>query len=123
MIIHGGRPLFDRFEAGRVLQRYMPAKDALQWLEKDRERDPLLQYEVLNGQAFYRPTDLQHFVVQHIYPHAQIDFGLRRAGEDRRVHVDRRRNPLRVLGPLVERRHYDRPDRRGTMPDRRSRAQ
>jgi len=111
MINSAGERLLNQFEAGGILQRYMPKKNVLQWLEKDRMSDPILRYSVVEGEVYYRPADLQHFVVQYIYPHAHIDFSERRMSE-RRAGRDRRRNPEVHLAPGIERRHRGEGDRR-----------
>ncbi len=71
-------------QAAGFLQRFLPGRDARVWLEQDRRYNPLIPFQVLDGEIFYNESDVVRFV-QKIAPGARL-----RTGTDRRNHPERR---------------------------------
>lgn len=106
-------------EASMLLQRFMPHKSAINWLECDRRFDPVIAFSYRGGEVFYRSGDLEYFVRRHLAAGAVVDFSERRVRDDRRL-VERRHNPQLRLTASAERRRAYVIDRRGGLtPDRR----
>jgi hypothetical protein len=99
-------------EASLLLQRFMPHKNAQVWLAHDRQFDPAIPFSHRGGEVFYRSVDLENFVQHHLLPHSGVDFSDRRAREDRRMRVERRRTSNLRLTPAAERRRAYANDRR-----------
>jgi hypothetical protein len=117
---HSARWLTE-YEASLLLQRFMPYKSAVSWLQHDRRHDPVIPFSNQGGEIVYRSSDLENFVHHHLAPGAQVDFSERRVRVDRRVRVERRHHPDLRLVPSAERRRAHTFDRRGGLaPDRRA---
>lgn len=119
--------LLDEAQAAEFLQPFLLHKNSAQWLASDRQQNPVISFILIAGKPYYSQDDLLEFIDRLIKP-AKMYFingvpaGIdRRAGDDRRNGVDRRAHAEIHLQSNVERRHYERPDRRlrGEM-DRRS---
>lgn len=113
-------------EAAGLLQRVMPGRDAVAWLEADRRFAPILPVFVRAGGVWYREED-----VRGLARRLREDIALRTGhvrrlqGERRQRREDRRqsgerRSRLRAES-VVERRLLLRPDRRSDL-DRRIRG-
>lgn len=107
-------------EASMLLQRFMPHKSAINWLDRDRRFDPVIPFSYRDGEISYRSDDLEYFVRHHLAPGAGVDFSERRLRDDRRLRLERRHNPNLRLTASAERRRAHVLDRRGELaPDRR----
>ena len=119
---HSLRWVSDR-EASTLLQGFMPDKTAQAWLENDRKIDPVVPFSYSNGEVRYRSINLEQFILLYLAPGAKVDFFEQRKRSERRLAMDRRRNPEIRLSPAAERRHGRTPDRREEITiDRRSAA-
>ena len=108
-------------EASLLLQRFMPRKNAVSWLEHDRRFDPVIPFSNQGDEVFYRSCDLEYFVQHCLAPGVDVDFSERRLRVDRRARIERRHHPDLRLTPSAERRHAYTFDRRGGLaPDRRA---
>ena len=111
-------------EAAKLLQEFMPNKDARQWLLTDAQHDPVIPRILRAGEPHYDMSDLAAFVVRFLDPMANLH-GVPRGVELQGSHIDRRRGPDRrvnpplLLGAGIERRNYSRGDRRGTGAEQR----
>lgn len=114
-------------QAAGFLQRFMPNREAVTWLENDRQYSPVIPF-VADGEAIlYREEDLLRFVRQ-LNPSAAV-----RIRQDRRDHHERRethaerrqdddrRGARRRARNDLDRRFAVRPDRRCDL-DRRIRG-
>lgn len=119
--------LLDEAQAAEFLQPFLLHKNSAQWLASDRQQNPVISFILIAGKPYYAQDDLLEFIDRLIKP-AKMYFingvpaGIdRRAGDERRSHSDRREHAEIQLQSNVERRRYERPDRRlrGEM-DRRS---
>lgn len=109
------------------LQRFMPHRNAAEWLENDRRNHPVLPFLNQGNATFYFEDDLTRFV-QKITAEAVLRTAERRKENDRRVmEMDRRANPDRrrkrrqVTATNRDRRSATSRDRRGEL-DRRLRG-
>jgi hypothetical protein len=105
-------------EAAKLLQQFMPNKDARQWLRTDAQHDPVIPRILRGGEPHYDMNDLAAFVLRFLDPMAHlhgVPRGVQLQGSqlDRRRSPDRRVNPPLLLGAGIERRDYSRGDRRG----------
>ena len=114
-------------QASALLQRHMPEKDALAWLEADRKNDPLIPFTEINGQIFYSEFSLLDFLPhiasgRHIRsnPDRRINGDKRacRTGNERRLSTDRRRTAAKDVVDSLDRRFMPGHDRRSDI-DRR----
>jgi len=110
--------LLTESQAAEFLQPFLLHKNAAQWLASDRQQNPVISFLLINGQPHYAQDDLLEFIDRLIKP-AKMYFvngvpaGIdRRSGQDRRDGTDRRANSERQLQANVERRRFERPDRR-----------
>jgi hypothetical protein len=107
-------------DAAKLLQEFMPNKNARQWLLTDAQHEPVIPCILRGGQPHYDMSDLAAFVVRFLDPMARVEAAPRTATIDQRVDrrrgADRRLNPPLLLAPGVERRDYSRGNRRGTGP-------
>lgn len=119
--------LLDEAQAAEFLQPFLLHKNSAQWLASDRQQNPVISFILIAGKPYYAQDDLLEFIDRLIKP-AKMYFingvpaGIdRRAGDERRNQNDRRAHAEIQLQSNVERRRYERPDRRlrGEM-DRRS---
>lgn len=119
--------LLDEAQAAEFLQPFLLHKNSAQWLASDRQQNPVISFILIAGKPYYAQDDLLEFIDRLIKP-AKMYFingvpaGIdRRAGDERRSQSDRRAHAEIQLQSNVERRRYERPDRRlrGEM-DRRS---
>ena len=113
-------------EAAALLQPYMSGKNAVAWLVRDSQYDPLIPCNAREGQTWYRRADLAQFVQKTFGGSATFNdmankMLSERRGQERRAGIDRRQR-LRVrLAPGIERRRGDGTDRRfGRDFDRRT---
>lgn len=105
-------------EAAKLLQEFMPNRDARRWLLTDARHDPVIPRILRAGEPHYDMNDLAAFVVRFLDPMAHlhgVPRGVQLQGSqlDRRRNSDRRMNPPLLLGAGIERRDYSRGDRRG----------
>ena len=108
-------------EASLILQRFMPHKSAIVWLDHDRRVDPVIPFSHHGDEVVYRSDDLEHFVRHYLVSQAEVDCSERRVRVDRRLRIERRHNPSVRLTASAERRHAHANDRRGGFtPERRS---
>lgn len=111
----------DPVAASALLQRFMPSKNALQWLNHDREIDPVIPFARQAGNILYNSRDLEYFVSHCLLNRQRVNLSERRTRADRRYQEDRRRQPNVRLSPVAERRRFIAPDRRASIAtDRRS---
>lgn len=105
-------------EVAALLQPHMHHKSALDWLANDRRKDPAILFVVLQGEPYYRESDVVDFISHVLNPSAhfiRVNNHLnteRRELRNRRRHGDRRGNESIELQPGIERRRQDLPDRR-----------
>lgn len=114
-------------QAAGFLQRFMSNREAVTWLENDRQYSPVIPFVVDGESIRYREDDLVRFVRQ-ISPSAVV-----RMQQDRRDHHERRethaerrqdedrRGARRRARNDLDRRFAVRPDRRSDL-DRRIRG-
>ena len=109
------------------LQRFMPNRNAAEWLEKDRQHQPVLPFVQLGAEVRYLEDDVIWFVRKLVWRPAIRGNASRRAEAerreypmDRRIHLDRRHNRRAARNDL-DRRFAVRPDRRSDL-DRRIRG-
>ena len=102
-------------EASSLLQRFMPHKNALEWLSYDRKIDPVIPFAMRGDDVFYNRVDLEYFVSRCLVGRQRVNWGERRARAERRRLNDQRVAPNVRLSPAMERRRYIAPDRRGTV--------
>lgn len=78
-------------QAAGFLQRFMPRRNAQQWLENDRHYSPLLPYIVQGDEILYDEAAVARFVTV-LVENAAVRHSQRRRvpGERRRIAVDRR---------------------------------
>lgn len=105
-------------DAAKLLQEFMPNKDARQWLLNDAQHEPVIPRILRAGEPYYDMSDLAAFVVRFLDPMARLHgvprgVSLQGAALDRR-RAERRVNPPSLLGAGIERRNYARGDRRGS---------
>ena len=105
-------------EAAAILQPHMPDKSAKHWLERDRLRDPIIPFHLVQEQPYYLEADLRTFITHmfsqtarfvRIGNHLRTDV---RNESDRRQHTSRRINVEIMLSHGIERRQPSRNDRR-----------
>lgn len=113
-----GHALLSEQEAAALLQPYLHNKSAIDWLENDRQRDPVIPFILLQGNARYREGDLTLFITQmldtkahfvHANNHLYVDH---RSLSERRSIGDRRMGHEIHLRQGIERRHWGDMDRR-----------
>jgi hypothetical protein len=117
-------------DAAKLLQEFMPNKNARQWLLTDAQHEPVIPRILRGGQPHYDMSDLASFVVRFLDPMAHLE-GVpptasleQRPQLERRNGADRRLNPPLLLAAGIERRHHAHGDRRGSaaVTDRRIRT-
>lgn len=107
-------------DAAKLLQEFMPNRDARQWLLTDAQHEPVIPCVLRGGEPYYDMSDLANFVVRFLDPMARVGGGASaalvevRPALNRRHGTDRRVNPPLLLAAGIERRDYARGDRRGT---------
>ena len=110
-----------------LLQRFMPQRNAAEWLENDRRFSPVLPFVQQGDAILYFEEDLANFVKK-----LAAQAALRRAGRreehnrrmyeiDRRDMSDRRYLRRKAAANNLDRRFFVRPDRRSDL-DRRIRG-
>lgn len=115
-------------EAAALLQPYVHNKSALDWLANDRLRDPVIPFILLQGDSYYRESDLI-FIISRM-----LDSKARFVRVNNRLYADHRNVPERrsderrkreiiFLRLGIERRQDDRFDRRLSASNRRTHAQ
>ena len=113
-------------EAAALLQPYMPGKNAVAWLVRDSQYDPMIPCHAREGQNWYRRADLAQFVQKTFGGSATFNdmankMLIERRGHERRAGFDRRQRLEVRLAPGIERRRGDGTDRRsGRGFDRRT---
>jgi len=110
-----------------LLQRFMPQRDAAEWLQNDRRYSPVLPYLNRGSAIFYDEDDIARFVQKIAEPVAlrmanrRFDHNRRIYATDRRDAYDRRYLRRKAAANSLDRRFAVRPDRRCDL-DRRIRG-
>lgn len=78
-------------EAAAFLQPHIPSKSVTAWLVHDRQRDPIIPFFLVQGQACYLESDLERFVTRTLNPSARFVRVNSRLRPERRKSLDRRR--------------------------------
>ncbi len=118
-------PLLSLSQAGALLQRHLPDRDAIAWLQTDRKNNPTIPFMEADGQYFYSENDLITFL-SHFSDKLAIRRNLdRRINATRRIllserrfDIERRRRSLGGVRNHIDRRFALREDQRGDI-DRR----
>lgn len=109
------------------LQRFMPTRNAAEWLDRDRQHQPVLPFVQVGSTLLYPEDEVIWFVRKLAWRPAIRGTQSRRAEEERRqLPLDRRdlvdrRLSRRAARNDLDRRFAVRPDRRGDL-DRRIRG-
>lgn len=110
-----------------LLQRFMPQRNAAEWLENDRRYSPVLPFIQRGDAVYYFEDDLASFV-QKLAAHATLrrinrrhENNRRLFDADRRDAYDRRFLRRKAASNNLDRRFAIRPDRRSDL-DRRIRG-
>ena len=113
-------------EAAALLQPYMAGKNALSWLLRDSQHDPLIPCHGRDGRTLYRRADLAQFVQKMFGGSATFNdmattMLIERRNQERRAGIERRQRLEVRMAPGIERRRGDGTDRRsGPGFDRRT---
>jgi hypothetical protein len=105
-------------ETAALLQPHAHNKSIRAWLAKDRQQDPVIPFVLLQGEPYYRESDVVDFIIHALDPSARfvrVHNHLateHRESSHRRRHADRRRGEAIQLQPGIERRRRDAMDRR-----------
>ncbi|TCV80229.1 hypothetical protein [Sulfurirhabdus autotrophica] len=118
-------PLLSLTQAGALLQRHLPDRDAISWLNTDRKNNPTIPFIEADGRIFYSENDLitflSHFsdrLAIRRKPDRRFNSSRRIASSERRFDIERRRRSLGGVRNLIDRRFKLRQDQRGDI-DRR----
>lgn len=110
-----------------LLQRFMPQRNAAEWLENDRRYSPVLPFMQIDNEVFYFEDDVARFV-QKLGAQAALRRADRREEHNRRLYdtdrrdeYDRRYLRRKAAANNLDRRFAVRPDRRSDL-DRRIRG-
>ena len=110
-----------------LLQRFMPQRDAAEWLENDRRYSPVLPFLLLDNVIYYYEADLARFIrklteeTRLRHTKRRYDSNRRIYATDRRHDYDRRYLRRKAAANNLDRRFAVRPDRRCDL-DRRIRG-
>lgn len=113
-----GNNLLSEEEAVALLQPHLHNQSLASWLARDRQRDPVIHFVLIEGQPFYQEEDVVNFIKRLLAPSASFVhvhdhlINERRSKTDRRRQVDRRHAEWIRLQPGIERRHWGELDRR-----------
>lgn len=118
--------LLTEAEAAILLQPHMQNKSARDWLANTRQNDYVLPYLILQGEPYYRQSEVLSFIfhaldssARFVRVHNQLVNESRKSSDRRWQSHDRRIEAIH-LRPGIERRRLYQPDRRLTGdPDRR----
>ncbi len=102
-------------DASALLQRFMPRKNALEWLSHDRKIDPVIPFSMQAGNIFYDRRELEYFVSHCLVNQQPVNLSERRNRSDRRYQEERRRQPNVRLSLVAKRRRFVAPDRRASV--------
>lgn len=110
-----------------LLQRFMPQRNAAQWLENDRRHNPLISFLQKGDLICYYEDELIAFALK-LSPNTPLRQLNRRLGANRRLLFADRRNSMdrrylrrKAAANNLDRRFAARPDRRSDL-DRRIRG-
>ena len=110
-----------------LLQRFMPQRDAAEWLENDRRYSPVLPFLLLDNVIYYYEADLARFI-RKLTEETRLRHAKRRYDSNRRIYAtdrrhdyDRRYLRRKAAANNLDRRFAVRPDRRCDL-DRRIRG-
>ena len=110
-----------------LLQRFMPQRDAAEWLENDRRYSPVLPFLLLDNVIYYYEADLARFI-RKLTEETRLRHAKRRYDGNRRIYAtdrrhdyDRRYLRRKAAANNLDRRFAVRPDRRCDL-DRRIRG-
>jgi hypothetical protein len=124
---HGHQIMLTLPQAIGLLQRFMPQRNAAQWLENDRRYSPVLPFVQHGDEILYYEDELARFV-QILAAQAALRRADRREEHkrrmleaDRRDAYDRRYLRRKAAANNLDRRFAVRPDRRSDL-DRRIRG-
>ena len=114
--------LLKLMQAGALLQRHLPERDAIAWLETDRKNDPTIPFIESEGQFFYSENDLvtflSHFannLIIRCNPDRRINASKRATSSERRNDIERRKQTLGGVPDYFDRRFMLRQERRGDI--------
>lgn len=116
-------------EAAALLQPYVHNKSTLDWLANDRLRGPAIPFILLQGDPYYRESDLIFIITRMLDSKARFVRVNNRLYADHRNLSERRRNGERrkcevvYLRQGIERRRRSDPDRRLSSSNRRAHPQ
>lgn len=105
-------------EAAALLQPYIHNKSAMDWLAHDRLRGPAIPFILLQGDPYYRESDLVFIITRMLDSEARFVRVNHRLYADHRNLSERRRDGKRrkremiYLRQGIERRRWGDPDRR-----------
>lgn len=105
-------------EAVTLLQPYLHNKSAIDWLENDRQGNPIIPFILLQGISYYREDDLIFFITHMLDPKARFVrvnnqlYGDHRNLSERRRNGERRKSEVIPLRKGIERRRWGDLDRR-----------
>lgn len=123
----GHRTMLTLSQTIGLLQRFMPQRDAAEWLENDRRYSPVLPFLQHGDALFYFEDDVARFV-QKLSAQAALRRADRREEHNRRLYdadrrdaYDRRYLRRKAAANNLDRRFAVRPDRRSDL-DRRIRG-
>ena len=109
-------------QAGALLQRHLPERDAIAWLETDRKFDPIIPFCETEGQFFYSENDLVTFLSHfssnltiRLIPDRRINASKRATSSERRTDNARRKQALGGVRDNMDRRFILRQERRGSI--------
>lgn len=109
-------------QAGALLQRHLPERDAIAWLETDRKHDPIIPFIEANGQFFYLENDLLTFLSHFSNnltirrnPDRRINASKRATSSEQRNDIERRKQILGGVRNHMDRRFMLRQERRGDI--------
>ena len=110
-----------------LLQRFMPQRNAAEWLENDRRFSPVLPFLLIDNVIYYFEADLARLVLK-LTEEASLRHAKRRYDSNRRIYAtdrrhdyDRRYLRRKAAANNLDRRFAVRPDRRCDL-DRRIRG-
>jgi|GEM_PF-5295815 len=90
--------------AASFIQPFMPNKNALVWIRRDAELDPMIPFRLQGNEKLYRREDLINFAVRVLGVHPNRIQLTPNGAIERRFGVDRRFREEVRLRPGIERR-------------------
>lgn len=109
-------------QAGALLQRHLPERDAVAWLETDRKYDPIIPFTETKGQFFYSESDLLTFLSRfsnspaiRLIPDRRINASKRATSSERRNDKARRKQAVNIFRDHMDRRFKLRQERRSSI--------